>query len=86
MVQQTTVDFQYKITLLLTTIGLISFQYHALFNILCIMISQIIFSLIGALIHKDEHAVGNFFANVCNLTVMIVPAAMLVERAMLEYS
>ena len=72
--------------MLLTAMGFISFQYHALFNLLSVVISQIIISLIGALIYKDEHALGNFFANVSSLMVIIVPAAILVDRALLEYS
>ena len=86
IVQQTTVDSQYKTPLFLAAIGFISYQYHALFNIVCVLICQIMISLIGALIYKDEHALGNFFVNVFSLMVIIVPAAILVDCAILEYS
>ena len=86
MVQQTTVQSQYRMTLLMAALGFIAFHYNFRVNMLCVFIVQIKISLIGALLYKDEDAISNFFINLLNLMLIVIPASFLIDRAFLEYS
>ena len=86
MIQTPVVDFQYKISSLMTILGFISFHYNFKVNIFCVLIAQMLISIIGAFLYEDEHVIVNFFVNVAIIMTIIVPASILINHSLIKYS